>query len=130
MMRIYPSGLIKTVLVVLLAFAALTGCSASGKTTLKYSEVVLSSNPAAPVANESTKLIVQVDNPEYVDQEAEVQLQINSKSSLPSLIDATREGDNYTADYIFPSAGEYTITVHMEFEEEHYAIAKKLTVQE
>ncbi|RUS42436.1 hypothetical protein [Cohnella sp. AR92] len=107
-----------------------TGCASTSKQGLIYSEVSLASEPAAPAAKMNSKLIVKVDNPVYSEQEAEVQLQINSKKSLPSLIDATREGDVYTAEYAFPSAGEYTVTIHMNYEDEHFAFAKKLTVQE
>ncbi|MFD2328990.1 hypothetical protein ACFSR7_06985 [Cohnella sp. GCM10020058] len=59
-----------------------------------------------------------------------MQFQINSKNELPSLIDAVKEGDAYTSSYTFPSAGQYTITIHMSYEDEHFAFTKQLQVNE
>ncbi|MDI4647382.1 Ig-like domain-containing protein [Cohnella hashimotonis] len=115
-------------LVVLLLLAA---CGASGREqALKFSEVSLSSEPSPPAAGQETKLIATVDNAKYAALEGEVQFQINSKNELPSLIDAVSEGDAYAASYKFPSAGEYTITIHMSYEDEHFAFTRQLQVNE
>lgn len=115
-------------LVVLLLLAA---CGASGREqALKFSEVSLSSEPSPPAAGQETKLIAAVDNAKYAALEGEVQFQINSKNELPSLIDAVSEGDAYAASYKFPSAGEYTITIHMSYEDEHFAFTRQLQVNE
>lgn len=119
------------VLAVLSILLLLSGCASSGRSQpLKFSEVSLASEPAAPKVNQEAKLIVKVDNARYAKQEAEVQLQINSKSTLPSLIDMTKTGDNYEAAYSFPAAADYTITIHMYYEDEHYSFAKPLQVGE
>lgn len=109
----------------------LTACGASERQqALKFSEVSLSSQPSPPAAGQETKLIVMVDNEKYSAMEGEVQFQINSKKELPKLIDAVREGDAYVSPYTFPSAGEYTITIHMSYEDEHFAYTKQLQVEE
>ncbi|MBB6673599.1 hypothetical protein [Cohnella nanjingensis] len=109
----------------------LAGCTESGKRDkLAFGEVVLSSEPAAPHAKQDTKLTVTVNNADYAARDAEVQLQINAKSALPKLIDTVKEGDAYTASYSFPSADDYTITVHMSYEDEHFSFAKPLKVEE
>lgn len=78
----------------------------SGKErTLKFSEVTLSSEPSPPEAGQAAKLIATIDNEKFAALEAEAQFQINSKNNLPSLIDAVKSGDGYTAGYTFPSDG-------------------------
>ncbi|MCC3377610.1 hypothetical protein [Cohnella sp. REN36] len=128
--RIQPrKGFAMRIVLILGIVCLLAGCAQSGKPgKLAFGEVVLASEPSELHANQAAKLIVTVNNERYANQEAEVQLQINAKSALPQLIDAVREGDAYTAAYTFPSADDYTITVHMSFEEEHYAFAKQLHV--
>ncbi|MDG0812361.1 Ig-like domain-containing protein [Cohnella rhizosphaerae] len=95
---------------------------------LKFSEVTLSSEPSPPAAGQETRLVATVANAKYAALEGEVQFQINAKNELPSLIDAALEGDAYTSSYTFPSAGEYTITIHMNYEDAHFAFTKQLQV--
>ncbi|SFB44942.1 hypothetical protein SAMN05216312_108238 [Cohnella sp. OV330] len=119
---------------VIAAFAVLlmlAGCGASGnKETLKFSEVSLNSEPSPPAAGKASKLIAAIDNDKFAAEEATVQFQINSKNDLPSLIDAVKEGNGYTSDYTFPSAGEYTITIHLMYPNDHFAFTKQLRVGE
>ncbi|MFC5406118.1 hypothetical protein [Cohnella soli] len=112
-----------------LTIGLMSGCASGGKPQkLKFEEVDLSSDPASPLVGKNAKLTVHVNNSQYAKQEAEVQLQINSNDTLPQLIDATPEGETYVASYAFPQAGTYHITVHMSYEDEHYAYAKSLEV--
>ncbi|MBB6637050.1 hypothetical protein [Cohnella thailandensis] len=113
----------------LLLTLMLVGCTSSSSTSLKSSEVTLVTDPSAPIANQPTQFTVQIDNADYAAMNAVVQLQINSNRSLPELLDTTREGEAYTVAYEFRSAGEYTVTVHLSYDEDHYAFAKKLSVQ-
>ena len=123
--------LLLPLLAIALATGSLAGCASGGKPkTLAVADVQLSSDPASPLAGKEAKLIVTVNNPAYAKREAEVQLQINSNDTLPQLIDTVREDDKYSATYAFPKAGSYIITVHMSYEEEHYAYAKPLDVGE
>lgn len=110
--------------------AMLAGCGAERQQGLKFSEVSISSEPSPPAAKQEAELIAEVSNAKYAAEEAEVQFQINSKNELPALIDAVREGETYKARYTFPSAGDYTITIHMSYEDEHFAFAKQLKVDE
>jgi len=115
-------------LFLLAAIVVLAGCS-TGEDKLRFDEVSLVTEPAAPTAGSDTKLIVEVDNKEYKDREATIQIQINSNNTLPQLLDASREGDDYFVDYSFPKAGDYTITIHMYYgEDEHYAFGKQLKI--
>lgn len=118
-----------TSFIFMLVVALLAGCAAVSKPkTLAFSDVKVVSDPAAPVAGQLAKLIVQVNNPAYAEREAEVQLQINHIQALPQLIDASREGETYVAEYVFPQAGTYQVTMHLEYEEEHYAYANPIEV--
>lgn len=127
-------GFTMRALSVIAAFAVLlmlAGCGASGKEkTLKFSEVTLSADPSLPTAGQAAKLIATIDNEKFAALEAKVQFQINSKYDLPSLIDAVKEGDGYTASYTFPSPGEYTITIHLMYPNDHFAFTKQLRVGE
>lgn len=116
------------VLAALLILSAACGAS-ERQGTLKFSEVSLTSEPVQPAAGQEAKLIATVDNEKYAALDAEVQFQINAKSELPSLIDAVREGDAYVSPYTFPSAGAYTITIHMNYEDEHFSFTRQLEVQ-
>ncbi len=124
----------KTVLILLILVIAVgltTGCSSSGKRKeLAFSDVELTTDPAAPITGKNTKMIVTITDSSFAKQEADVQLQINSKSTLPLLIDATKEGENYTATCEFKKAEDYTVTVHLSYEEDHYSFAKQITVTE
>lgn len=123
--------LLLPMLAITLAIGSIAGCATGGKPKkLAFADVQLSSDPSSPLAGNDAKLIVTVNDPDYAKREAEVQLQINSKDTLPQLIDAAREGDTYVATYAFPKAGSYVVTVHMSYEEEHYAYAKPLDVGE
>lgn len=114
---------------ILLAIAVLSGCSGSARGDgLAFNDVRLVSEPEGPTANQPVKLIVKVDKAKYAKQDADVQLQINSNNSLPALIDTVKEGEDYAASYTFPAAGNYTITMHMSYEAEHYAYARPLKV--
>ncbi|MDG0812680.1 hypothetical protein [Cohnella rhizosphaerae] len=94
------------VIFAIVALLMLAGCGAAGKErTLKFSEVTLSSEPSPPEAGQAAKLIATIDNEKFAALEAEAQFQINSKNNLPSLIDAVKSGDGYTAGYTFPSDG-------------------------
>lgn len=119
-------------LCIIIAFVAvvmMAGCGASGKQqTLKFSEVTLSSQPSPPAAGQTAKLIATIGNEKFAALEAKAQFQINSKNDLPGLIDAVKEDDSYTADYTFPSDGEYTITIHLIYPDDHFAITKQLRV--
>jgi len=108
----------------------LAACGGAGREqTLKFSEVSLSSEPSPPAAGQETKLIAAIENAKYAALEGEVQFQINAKTELPSLIDAVSNGGSYVSSYTFPSAGEYTITIHFNFEDEHFAFTKQLQVK-
>lgn len=125
-----PGRLLFTLLILFTA-CMLSSCAESGKKhQLAFADVALASEPGSPLAKQNTKLTVTVNNENYAKQEAVVQLQINSKNSLPKLIDTIREGDSYTAQYEFPTADNYTITVHLSYEEDHFSFAKTLKVNE
>ena len=112
----------------------LTGCSGGGNGgnggKLAFKDVALATDPATPMAKRAAKLTVTVNKSRYAAQKAEVQLQINSARSLPQLIDAAGDGGTYTASYVFPSAGDYAITIHMQYPAEHYAFARTVKVTE
>ncbi|THF83749.1 hypothetical protein [Cohnella fermenti] len=111
----------------LLSIMALAGCAQEDK--LRFDEVKLVAEPSEPTAGPDTKLTVQVENGKYKDREATVQIQINSRNTLPQLLDAVREGDDYSVAYAFPKAGDYVITIHMYYsDEEHYEFGKQLKV--
>ncbi|MFD2333522.1 FixH family protein [Cohnella sp. GCM10020058] len=129
-MKAYGNSLRALSIVAAIAFLLmLAGCGASGKQqTLKFSEVTLTSEPSPPAAGQATKLIATIDNKKFAAEEAKVQFQINSKNDLPSLIDAVKEGDSYSSSHTFPSAGDYTITIHLMYPNDHFAFTKQLKV--
>ncbi|MDG0793799.1 hypothetical protein OMP38_25480 [Cohnella ginsengisoli] len=90
----------------------------------------MNSEPSPPAAGQASKLIVAIANDKFAAEEAKVQFQINSKNDLPGLIDAVKEGNGYTSDYTFPSAGDYTITIHLMYPNDHFAFTKQLRVGE
>lgn len=114
----------------LMLISGTIGCSSTPTNDkLGFNEIQLTSDPVTANTQQDTHLIVKITNQKFAKQMEEIKLQIYSQnSSLLPLIDMTKKGDSYVANYRFTEAGTYKVTVHMSFEEDHYAFTKPLKV--